>query len=161
MIFRKATVDDVNAASEIYDLARAYMKEAGNPDQWAGAYPSEADVLEGIEAGESFVVEDGGQIVATLQFRIGREPCYDRIYDGVWLSDAPYAVIHRIAVKHHGRGIADFCFEECFRRHPNLRIDTHRDNIPMQKKLLKMGFEYCGIIYLESGDERLAYQKLK
>ncbi len=161
MIFRKATAADVKAASEIYDLARVYMKEVGNPDQWSGAYPAEADVLEGIEAGESFVVEDGGRIVATLQFRIGREPCYDRICNGEWISDAPYAVIHRIAVKHHGRGIADFCFEECFRRHPNLRIDTHRDNIPMQKKLLKMGFEYCGVIYLENGDERLAYQKLK
>lgn len=160
MIFRKATVADVAAAVEIYNLAREYMKKTGNPDQWAGEYPSAKDVLEGIAAGESFVVEDGGEIIATLQFRIGREPCYNDIYEGAWISDAPYAVIHRIAVKHHGKGIADFCFEECFHRHENLKIDTHRDNTPMQKKLTKMGFEYCGVIYLQDGSERLAYQKV-
>ena len=30
----------------------------------------------------------------------------------------------------------------------------------MQHNILKAGFDYCGIIYLESGDERLAYQRL-
>jgi hypothetical protein len=29
----------------------------------------------------------------------------------------------------------------------------------MQHNILKHGFTYCGIIYLASGDERLAYQK--
>lgn len=40
----------------------------------------------------------------------------------------------------------------------NIRIDTHRDNRIMQHNILKYGFSYCGIIYLLSGDERLAYQ---
>ena len=57
--------------------------------------------------------------------------------------------------------IIDFCFNKCFEMFQNLRIDTHRDNIPMQKVLKRNGFEYCGIIYLENGDERLAYQKIK
>jgi len=30
----------------------------------------------------------------------------------------------------------------------------------MQHNLLKHGFSYCGIIYLLSGDERLAYQRI-
>ena len=30
----------------------------------------------------------------------------------------------------------------------------------MQHNILKHGFTYCGIIYLLSGDERLAYQKV-
>ncbi len=30
----------------------------------------------------------------------------------------------------------------------------------MQHNILKQGFSYCGIIYLESGDPRLAYQKI-
>ncbi|HNZ83431.1 MAG TPA: GNAT family N-acetyltransferase, partial [Sedimentibacter sp.] len=48
-----------------------------------------------------------------------------------------------------------WCFEKC----RNLKIDTHRDNIPMQNLLNKNGFIRCGIIYLENGDERIAYQK--
>ena len=38
------------------------------------------------------------------------------------------------------------------------RIDTHRDNKIMQHNITKHSFTYCGIIYLLSGDERLAYQ---
>jgi hypothetical protein len=30
----------------------------------------------------------------------------------------------------------------------------------MRHNILKHGFTYCGIIYLLSGDERLAYQKV-
>ena len=30
----------------------------------------------------------------------------------------------------------------------------------MQHNIEKYGFTYCGIIYLISGDERLAYQKI-
>ena len=48
----------------------------------------------------------------------------------------------------------------CFSHDTNIRIDTHRDNKIMQHNILKHGFTYCGIIYLTSGDERLAYQKL-
>ena len=37
----------------------------------------------------------------------------------------------------------------------------YRDNVIMQHNIAKHGFSYCGIIYLASGDERLAYQKLR
>ena len=33
--------------------------------------------------------------------------------------------------------------------------------VVMQHNILKHGFIYCGIIYLLSGDERLAYQKTR
>ena len=41
-----------------------------------------------------------------------------------------------------------------------MRIDTHVDNTGMQNLLLKLNYNYCGIIYLENGDLRLAYEKL-
>lgn len=161
MFIRKAKINDVAAAAEIYDAARRFMKQQGNPDQWKGEYPNGDDVLWGIEKGTSYVCEDNGEVVATFHFENEAEdPTYLNIYDGEWKSSLPYAVIHRIAVKYHGRGIVDFCFNECFKLCPNIRIDTHRDNIPMQKCLKRNGFEYCGIIYLENGEERLAYQKI-
>ena len=46
----------------------------------------------------------------------------------------------------------------CVSKDRNLRIDTHRDNFIMRHNILKYGFRYCGIIFLESGDERIAYQ---
>jgi hypothetical protein len=50
--------------------------------------------------------------------------------------------------------------EFCFSHDTNIRIDTHSDNNIMQHNILKHGFTYCGIIYLLSGDERFAYQKI-
>jgi hypothetical protein len=49
----------------------------------------------------------------------------------------------------------------CFSQDPNIRIDTHRDNKIMRHLVEKHGFAYCGIIYLDNGDERLAYQLIK
>ena len=42
-------------------------------------------------------------------------------------------------------------------QYDNVRIDTHEDNAPMKYVLEKLGFEYCGVIYLEDGDARDAY----
>ena len=160
MLIRRATMADVEAANAIYDEARIYMRENGNPYQWGGLYPGRADIINGITDGTSYVCEDGGEIVATFYFGIGADPTYATIYEGAWRSDAPYAAVHRIAVKYHGRGIPAFIFNECYKMHPNLRIDTHETNLPMQKVLLRCGFEYCGIIHLADGSPRMAYQRL-
>lgn len=161
MFIRKATHKDIAAAAKIYESARIYMKESGNPTQWSGEYPNGYDVETGIDTGTSYVCEDDGEIVATFHFEADADdPTYHKIYDGCWKNDEPYGVIHRIAVKYHGRGIADFCFSECYKLCHNLKIDTHKDNIPMQKSLEKNGFEYCGIIYIHDGSERSAFQKV-
>ena len=158
---RKTAVADVATAEKIYKDARAFMRAAGNPTQWANEYPNRESVLDDIANGVSYVCEDGEQILAVFMFKIGRDKTYDVIYDGEWLNNEPYAVIHRIAVAEnaHGRGVAGFCFAECFDRFPNLKIDTHRDNVPMQRALERAGFKRCGIIHLENGEERIAFQK--
>ena len=159
MKVRRTNLADVEAVVEIYENARRFMKKCGNENQWVGR-PDRSDVLRDIEDGNGYVVEaDGGEIVGAFFFSLSEDPTYKIIYGGEWKSDAPYGVIHRIAAKYHGRGIADFIYNHCFNLRQNLRIDTHRDNTPMQKSLSKNGFEYCGIIHLENGDERLAFQK--
>ena len=42
----------------------------------------------------------------------------------------------------------------------SIKIDTHKDNISMQKLLEKNDFKYCGIIYLEDGSQRIAFEKI-
>ena len=88
-----------------------------------------------------------------------RELIYEKIYKGAWLNDEPYYVIHRLASWPDVHGVWDSVLEWAFERIRTLRVDTHRDNTIMQHNILKHGFTYCGIIYLLSGDERLAYQK--
>lgn len=160
MIIRKTTERDLARIAEIYESAKRFMRETGNPNQWNQGTPNIDTARADMERGVGYVAEEDGEIVATFMFTLEGEPTYAKIYDGEWLNDAPYGVIHRIAVAEQGRGIIGFCIDECFKRYQNLRIDTHRDNLPMQRALLKRGFVYCGIIYLENGDERLAYQKI-
>ena len=161
MIIRKTTAADLAAAEQIYLDARSFMRENGNPNQWNKAYPNRESILSDIENGVGYVCEESGKLLAVFMFRVGRDETYDTIYGGKWLNAEPYAVIHRIAVASdaHGRGVAAFCFAECFRRHPNLKIDTHRDNLPMQRALARAGFVRCGIIHLANGEERIAFQK--
>ncbi len=159
MIIRKTTEADLPRIGEIYENAKRFMRENGNPNQWNSGTPNTDTAREDMERGVGYVAEEGGEIVAVFMFSLDGEPTYAKIYDGEWISDEPYGVIHRIAVAEQGTGIIGFCINECFARCQNLRIDTHRDNLPMQRALLKRGFQYCGIIYLESGDERIAYQK--
>ena len=160
MNIRKSTDKDISSIKQIYETAREFMRVAGNPDQWGSGYPPESLILSDISEGQSYVVEDGGEIIATFYFSIGADPTYAEIYEGEWLNDEPYAVIHRVAVSTPGRGTAGHIFDYCRGIFGNIRIDTHRDNKPMQKTLEKHGFVRCGIIYLDSGDERIAYQSV-
>lgn len=137
------------------------MHKAGNPNQWNEGKPNEETAREDMEKGVGYVVEENGEVIAVFMFSTEPDPTYAKIYEGAWLSDEPYGVIHRIAVAKQGQGIIGYCIDECFAKCKNLRIDTHRDNLPMQRALIKRGFEYCGIIYLANGDERMAFQKTK
>lgn len=159
---RKATVKDIEAADKIYGCAREFMHKSGNPNQWTGGYPSLEVIKDDITKDRLYVCEEDGEILGVFCFFEGEDPTYSTIEDGSWLNDAPYGVIHRIAVADagRGRGVASFCFDYAFDNCGNVRIDTHRDNLPMQKSLIKNNFSRCGIIYLENGDERIAFQKI-
>ncbi|MBR2908111.1 MAG: GNAT family N-acetyltransferase [Clostridia bacterium] len=164
MEIRKAELAELDQIMTVYADARDYMRESGNKTQWSGGYPSEGLVRADIAAGLLYVVTDDGdasRLLGVFYYREGNDPTYEKIYEGRWQNDDPYGVIHRIAVSKdsHGKGVAAFCFSYCYALCGNLRIDTHRRNLPMQRSLAKNGFVPCGIIYLESGDERLAYQK--
>ncbi len=161
MQIRHAEVHELGRIKEIYENAVNFMRSTGNADQWTGGYPSKEIILADIESRYLYVCEENGEWLAVFFYRHGDDPTYGVIYDGEWLNDEAYGVIHRIAVTDaaRGRGAAAFCYEYALSNSVNVKIDTHRDNLPMQRSLLKNGFSYCGIIHLENGDERLAYQK--
>lgn len=134
------------------------MDNSGNSGQWLNGYPQNSLLAEDIKNKSLFVCVDNNKIVAVFSFFIGIEPTYNKIYNGEWLNNKEYGVIHRIAVIEHQKGIASFCIKWCLEKFKNIKIDTHKNNIPMQKTILKNGFKYCGIIKKQDGTERLAYQ---
>lgn len=161
MTIRPAILSDIPAMQEIFTVARQFMIATGNPNQWVDGYPSDEFLRADIESGDSFVCFEGGEMVATFLLRGGYDPTYARIDGGTWLNSEPYATIHRIASNGKVHGVLHAAIEFALQQYDNIRIDTHRDNLVMQRAVLKEGFRYCGIIYCWSGDERLAYQYTK
>ena len=150
---------EMDKIMQIYDEARNFMRQTGNMHQWINGYPSKDLILDDIKDNRFYGVYDNDKLVAVFMLSIGIDPTYIKIYNGTWLNDEEYAVIHRIAILERGKGIAKLCFDYALTKCNNLRIDTSEENLVMQNCLLKNGFTYCGVIYLESGDPRLAYQK--
>lgn len=159
MKIRKTTEKDFPQVVKMYEDARNFMAAHGNPDQWGRTKPELSVIVNDINEGCSYVLEDEGKLLATFYFRSGPDPTYSVIEDGQWLNDKPYSVIHRITSTGKVKGSASFCINEALKKSGNLKIDTHEDNYIMQNLLKKLGFTYCGIIYVEDGSKRLAYQK--
>ena len=159
MTIKPFTAEQIDAAMQIYDNARAYMRKSGNQNQWSNGYPNKEVILQDIADGRFYGVYDGESLVCVFMMMVGVDPNYNVIYDGSWLNDEPYAVIHRIATTVHGKGVAEMCYNFALAHCNNLRIDTSSENYPMQKSLLKNGFKCCGVIHLANGDPRLAYHK--
>ena len=159
---RKTQPTEVELLMDIFEQAKRIMRKDGNMRQWTGGYPSREIVMADIGQGNSYVcVDDSGEIVGTFTFILGKDPTYTHIYNGEWLDDTlPYGVIHRLASTGQSKGVANACLQWCCGQVQNLRADTHRDNRILQHILKKHGFQYCGIIYLANGDERLAFQEI-
>ncbi len=164
MRIRKTTEQDIERVMEIYAYARKFMAEHGNPKQWGATnWPPETVIRQDIKEGNSYVcINDSDKIIGTFFYISGKdiEPCYRQIFDGRWLDDGPYGVVHRIAADGSEKGIGSFCINWAFDQCGHIRIDTHGDNYVMQGMLKKLGFTHCGTVYVEEDDDpRLAFEK--
>ena len=166
MEFRNATVLDIYGIMKIIEQAQAYFKENG-VNQWQNNYPNIETIKNDIEKGYGYVLEDNGKIVGTVAVSFDGEKTYDAIYEGEWLSGGEYAVIHRMAVDNAYKGrelssviikcIENICLDKGVH---SIKIDTHSENISMQRVIEKNNFKYCGIIYVEDKSARLAFEKI-
>lgn len=155
---RKAEMGELDAIMEVYAAARQFMREHDNPTQWKGGYPYRDVLQEDIEIGQLYTVTQDDAIVGVFAFIPGTDPTYGYI-EGAWHHDGPYAAIHRVAGNGKAKGVLAACVAFCAQKSPHLRIDTHADNYVMQQALGKLGFSRCGIIYLETGDPRIAFDR--
>ena len=158
MKIRPALQADLAEIEEIYAGARQFMCANGNPTQWDGGYPRRELLEEDIRLGRLYVTEQGGKIGGVFMFALGVDPTYSYMEGGTWRSDTPYGTIHRIASCASGvfAAAVEFGRSQC----SHLRVDTHADNKPMQHLAEKYGFSRRGIISVEDGTPRIAYDLL-
>ena len=159
-MIRKATAANISRLLEIYDAGRAYMRKTGNMTQWAGGYPDEATLLDDIAKGNLYEMYDDTGIYAVFALIDGVDPTYG-VIEGAWHSDTPYGTIHRIAGDGSHRGVLAEAVRYAEARFDHLRVDTHADNLPMQRAIANCGFSYAGVIYLANGDPRRAYDRIQ
>lgn len=165
MKFRKSNKLDIISIMNIIKQAQDYLKQQGI-HQWQNNYPNIDTINNDIDNGNSYVLVDNEKLLGTVAVIFDGEKTYDSIYEGEWLSHGKYTTIHRMAVdsNYRGKGISTAILKNIEKisldkNIPSIKVDTHRGNMPMQKFLQNNGFKYCGIIYLEDGDERLAFEK--
>jgi ribosomal protein S18 acetylase RimI-like enzyme len=159
-----AKINDVDEIIKIVAQAKTSLKKM-HINQWQDNYPNEKTILEDINKHRGFILRFNHQVIAYFVLDLMGEASYKVIYDGEWLNNQSYGTIHRICIKEECKGkgyasdIIDFCKNYSINHQIfNLRIDTHQENKSMNKLIKKNKFKYCGIIYVNHSDKRLAYQ---
>ena len=169
MKIRRSSLNDIPRILEIINDAKTLLASL-KINQWQNGYPNKEQIENDIANKESYVViNDVDEIIGTTMFTTRKEPTYKEVIDGKWIinENEAYGVIHRLATSadHRKQGIAQFIFNEVHQKLKeqnikSLKIDTHEENIGMQSLIKKLGYEYCGIIYTNYGDKRLAFEKV-
>lgn len=161
-----ATKEHIPEIMDIINDSKYRLKKAG-VNQWQDGYPNEAVFSLDCEKNECYICVENQKICGVFVLSFLPEPSYTNIYEGSWGGEF-YGVLHRVAVHNDylGTGLASNiieyakskCLQLCEQKEEMwLRVDTHEDNKAMQRLLEKNQFTYCGIIYLEDGSKRLAY----
>ena len=167
---RKATLGDVRNIEHIYENARKFMRITGNPHQWGNSFPLMSSVVEDIRLRRfNLIVDidpDSGEERILAQFAVceGLDEVYAHI-DGAWLDDVlPYVTIHRLASSGIRPKMATECLQWTKQHYNNVRIDTHPDNLIMQKVITRAGFSRCGLVVIPDrahSATRIAYQWMR
>lgn len=165
---RAATDTDLTAIMTIIEQGRAALAADQIP-QWQDGYPRTSDIQQDLDANRAWVLIVDGAVAGYAALLNVADPNYAQIYQGTWDAslDDHYTSIHRIAIAsgYHGQHLADFFFSNLMtlsylQGFQQIRVDTHLANKRMQHIILKAGFTYRGIVYMDhdADDQRNAYQ---
>lgn len=171
-MIRLAEMADFPQILAVYQKAREFMKENGNPSQWGDTFPREEVLRNDIEEKKHLYVITRGEkdaeiIAGVFALIIGPDPTYAVIKPyggdppentGFWLDESLYGTIHRLASGGRAHGIFAEAIAYSRRQIAHLRIDTHADNLIMQSLIARAGFSRRGIIYTDDGSPRIAYE---
>ena len=148
-MFRQATLSDLEQIAAIYDHIHT-EEEAGRATVgWVrGVYPTRQTALDAIQAGDMFVAEENGRLVATAKINQEQVPEYA---EAAWTQDAPpeqVMVLHTLVVDPQAKGrgygsrFVDF-YESYALEHGcrYLRMDTNERNASARALYRNLGYQ--------------------
>ena len=153
-MIRLARQEDIPAVVGIYDKIHSREEQAGPVTGWRrGIYPTRDTAMAALEAGELYVLEEQGRVLASGRINGEQESEYA---DAHWQEDpdpARVLVIHTLTVDPaaQGRGLARqmIAFYEDMARstgRPFLRIDTNVLNTPARSLYRRLGYREAGVV---------------
>ena len=153
-MIRKATDRDIEAIAGIY--ARIHEAEAAGrlTTGWLkDVYPTEATARAALDAGDLFVLEDGGHVVAAARINRIQMPDYALVDWKYPARNDEVMVLHTLTVDplRAGRGFGRtfLAFYEDYALQngcPVLRIDTNSKNTAARIMYAKHGYIESGVI---------------
>ena len=153
-MIRRATEADIPFIAGIYD--RIHDAEAAGrlTTGWLrGVYPTEATARAALEAGDLFVLEDGGQIAAAARINRIQVPDYALVDWKYPARDDQVMVLHTLTVvpflagRGYGRQFIAFYEEYALQNGcPVLRIDTNAKNKAARAMYARHGYIESGVI---------------
>ena len=63
LLFKKSTLEDIDTMMEIVDAGKALLRSQGI-DQWHKGYPNRELLVQDVQDGIGYVVEEDGRVVA-------------------------------------------------------------------------------------------------
>ena len=165
----KVSINDIPKVMTITNSAKSLLKKNGSL-QWQQGYPNEETFTNDIKNGNLYGIYEDNELMGYGAYIFGKDLNYVEIEGGKWeipANDKDMA-IHRVAVDEncHGKkyGVKILQYGINYAKKYGcltVKVDTHKNNIPMQKCISKAGFVYRGIIKIltEKLDNlRLAYE---
>ena len=97
MEIRLAQFTDLEDILKIKAIAYNFMLSKDNKNQWIDDYPQKELLLNDIKNKHLYLITKNNLPHAFFYFNIEEDPTYINIYEGKWLNNEPYGVIHRLA----------------------------------------------------------------
>ena len=162
----RAELQDMADLLLIADEANAFLLSR-QVDMGQYNLPNPGVFRRDITAGNCWLFTFEGDAAGCMTLSLQDEQEYAQI-EGAWLTNGtPYGTLHRIAVRDffRGRGLAGEMLQlaedlSAGRGMVSVRIDIPADNTGMRRILEARGYTRCGILHLETGAERVGYEKL-
>ena len=156
---RPARETELDVLVGIAAKARAFMRSYGNTTQWPEGTPSREKFAADLARGDLWLAVDGDEVLGSMSILKSPDPTY-AVIDGAWIGGEPYHAVHRVMVASPGRGLGKAMLNWAYENFGHLRIDTHEKNAPMLATIRACGFTECGVVIVEDGSERVAFERL-
>lgn len=156
---RKAAATDMDGVEKSYMDLLAYEKEHEAFTVWqAGVYPTRATAEEGLKTGSLYVIEQAGEICASMLLNQIQPPEYRQIKWKHQVKEENVLVVHLLCVpplkSGHGYGteMMQFAVQKGKKMGcRTIRLDTGKQNTPAVALYTKLGFALAGTASMAIG----------